>query len=92
MRILNKKNIYKIFFFLYLECVRFLIFKIKNNKIEKVKKFIKVKLYGAKLNTVIAPNKNGDKNKTNSLLFNNVFKLNLKSFFQFCSFCNNFDL
>ena len=77
------------FFFLYLDCVRFLISKIKNNKIENVKKFINVKLYGAKPSIVIAPSKKGAKNTTKSLLFNNAVKLNLKSFFQFYSFYNN---
>ena len=77
------------FFFLYLDCVRFLISKIKNNKIENVKKFINVKLYGAKPSIVIAPSKKGAKNTTKSLLFSNAVKLNLKSFFQFYSFYNN---
>ena len=47
----NKNNNFKIvdpskldFFFLYLDCVFFLTSKIKNNKIENVKKFIIVKL------------------------------------------------
>ena len=44
---------------------------------EKVKKLINVKLYGAKLNVVIAPSKNGAKKMTKNLLFNKVFKLNL---------------
>ena len=46
-----------------MECVFFLINKIKNNKNENVKKFTNVKLYGAKLNIVIAPNKKGATNK-----------------------------
>ena len=50
-----------------------------------------VKLYGAKPNTVIAPKKKGAKNITNSLLFNKVVKLNLKSFSQFYSFYDNLD-
>ena len=69
----------------------FLIFKIKNNKIENVKKFTNVKLYGAKLSIVIAPSKKGAKNITNNLLLSKVVKLNLKSFFQFYSFYNSLD-
>ena len=69
----------------------FLTFEIKNNKIGNVKKFINVKLYGAKPSVVIAPSKNGARNTTNNLLFSNVVKLNLKSFFQFYSFYNNLD-
>ena len=79
------------FFFLYLDSVRFLIRKIKNNKIEKVRKLINVKLYGAKPSIVIAPSKKGAKNTTNNLLFNKVVKLNLTSFFQSYSFYNNLD-
>ena len=41
--------------------------EIKNNKNEKVKKFIKVKLNGEKLNVVIAPSKKGPKNTTKYL-------------------------
>ena len=63
--------------------------EIKNNKTENVKKFTNVKLYGEKLSVVIAPSKKGAKNTTKNLLFNNVVKLNLKSFFQFYSFCKN---
>ena len=77
------------FFFLYLDRVLFLTSKIKNNKTENVKKFINVKLYGAKPSIVIPPIKKGTKNTTNNLLFNSVVKLNLKSFFQFYSFYNN---
>ena len=77
------------FFFLYLDWVLFLIFRIKNNKIENVKKPINVKLYGAKQSIVIVPSKNGVKNKTNNLLFIKAIKLNSKSFFQFHSFYNN---
>ena len=79
------------FFFLYLDWILFLIFRIKNNKIENVKKFTNVKLYGAKLSIVIAPSKKGAKNITNNLLFNKAVKLNLKSFFQFYSFYNSPD-
>ena len=71
---------------MYLDCVRFLIVEIKNNKTENVKKFTNVKLYGEKPSVVIAPSKKGAKNTTKNLLFNNVVKLNLKSFFQFYSF------
>ena len=60
--------------------------KIKNNKIENVKKFINVKLYGAKPRIVSAPSTNGARNITKNLLFNKAVKLNLKSFFQFYSF------
>ena len=42
--------------------------------LENVKKFINVKLYGGKLNIVIAPNKNGAKNKTKNLLSNKSIK------------------
>ena len=63
--------------------------KIKNNKIENEKKFKKVKLYGEKPSTVMAPSKKGAKNITKNLLFNKIFKLNLISFFQLCSFYNN---
>ncbi len=65
------------------------MFKIKNNSNEKVIKFKNVKLYGAKPKIVITPNKKGKKYMTNNLLFNNAFKLNLKSFFQFYTFYNN---
>ena len=61
----------------------------RNNKVENVKKFIIVKLYGEKPRVVIAPRKNGDKNITKNLLFNKVIKLNLKSFFLFYSFYNS---
>ena len=54
--------------------------------IEKVKKFTNVKLYGEKPSVVIAPSKKGAKNTTKNLLFSNVVKLNLKSFFQFYPF------
>ena len=67
----------------------FLIIKIKNNKIENVKKFTNVKLYGEKPSVVIAPSKKGAKNTTKNLLFSNVVKLNLKSFFQFYPFYKN---
>ena len=67
----------------------FLIIEIKNNKTENVKKFTNVKLNGEKPNIVIAPNKKGAKKITKNLLFRKVFKLNLKSFFQFYSFYYN---
>ena len=67
----------------------FFIVKIKNNKLEKVKKFNNVKLYGAKPNIVITPSKNGAKNTTNNLLSIKVVKWNLKSFSQIYSFQNN---
>ena len=63
------------FFFLYLDCVLFLTSKIKNNKIENVKKFIIVKLYGAKPSTVIAPRIKGAKNITKNLLLGKTIKL-----------------
>ena len=53
----------------------FLTFEIKNNKIENVKKFINVKLYGAKPRIVIAPSKKGAKNITNNLLLSKAIKL-----------------
>ena len=71
---------------MYLDCVRFLIIEIRNNKTENVKKFTNVKLYGEKLSVVIAPSKKGAKNTTKNLLFIDVIKLNLKSFFQFYPF------
>ena len=74
-----------------MDCVRFLTNEIKNNKIENVKKFTNVKLYGVKPNIVIAPSKNGARNITKNLLFNSFVKLNLKSFSQFYSFHNNPD-
>ena len=80
------------FFFLYLDCVLFLTAKIKNSKIGNVKKLINVKLNGLKLNIVTAPAINGAKNITNNLLFSKVVKLNLKSFIQLYSSCNNFYL
>ena len=48
----------------------FLIIKTKNNKIEKVKKFINVKLNGGNPAIVNAPRKNGIKNRTINLLLN----------------------
>ena len=72
-----------------MDCVLFLTIEIRNNKIENVKKFTNVKLYGAKLSIVIAPSKKGAKNITNNLLFNKVVKLNLESFFQFYSSYNS---
>ena len=60
---------------IFLDCVFFLISKIKNNKIENVKKFINVKLYGAKPSVVIAPIKKGAKNITKNLLLNKEIKL-----------------
>jgi hypothetical protein len=60
-----------------LDCVLFLTIEIRNNKIENVKKFTNVRLYGAKPSIVIPPSKNGAKNKIKSLLFNKEFKLNL---------------
>ena len=69
--------------------VLFLIKKIKNKRAENVKKFTNVKLYGEKPNIVITPSRNGIKKITKILLFSKVIKLNLKSFFPFCSFCYN---
>ena len=48
---------------------------IKNNKIEKVKKFIKVKLYGAKLSIVIVPSKKGAIYIIKNLLLGKAIKL-----------------
>ena len=42
---------------------------------ENEKKFINVKLNGAKLSMVAAPSKIGAKNTTNNLLFNKTVKL-----------------
>jgi hypothetical protein len=58
-----------------LDRVLFLTSRTKNNKIENVKKFINVKLYGAKLSIVIAPSRKGAKNITKSLLLSKVVKL-----------------
>ena len=44
------------------------MYKIINNKAENEKKLIKVRLYGEKLRTVIAPSKNGKKNIIKNLL------------------------
>ena len=63
------------FFFLYFDCVLFLIRKIKNNKIENEKKFTNVMLYGEKPSIVIAPSKKGTKNINKNLLLNKVIKL-----------------
>jgi len=63
------------FFFINLKFFFFFIVKIKNNKIEKKKKFINVRLKGEKLNTVIEPSKNGKQNITKNLLFNIEVKL-----------------
>jgi len=49
--------------------------KIKNNKIENVKKFTNVKLYGAKPSIVTAPSRKGTKNITKNLLLSKVIKL-----------------
>ena len=48
--------------------------EIKYSKVEKVKKFMNVKLYGAKLSIVTEPNIKGAKNITKNLLFNKVSK------------------
>ena len=58
-----------------MDFVLFLTFKIKNNKIGNVKKFINVKLYGAKPRIVTAPIKNGAKNTINNLLLSKAVKL-----------------
>ena len=70
------KNIYYIFFFYIYIVFFFLISKIKNNKVENVKKFIIVKLYGAKPSIVIAPSRKGAKNMTKNLLLSKEVKLN----------------
>ena len=67
------------FFFLYFDCVLLLIVKIKNNKIENVKKFKNVKLYGENPKMVITPRKKGAKNITKNLLIKSIVKLNLKN-------------
>ena len=59
---------------MYIDFVFLLINKIKDNKTGKERKFISVKLYGAKPNTVITPKKKGAKYTTKNLLLNNVFK------------------
>jgi ribosomal protein S3 len=58
-----------------LDCVLFLTSKIKSNKIENVKKFTNVKLYGAKPSIVIAPSRKGAKNITKNLLLSKAIKL-----------------
>ena len=69
-----------------MEKVLFLIKKIKNKRVENVKKFTNVKLYGEKPNIVITPSIKGAKKITKNLLFNKVIKLILKSFFQIYTF------
>ena len=69
-----------------MEKVLFLIKKIKNRRVENVKKFTNVKLYGEKPNIVITPSVNGAKKITKNLLFSKVIKLILKSFFQIYTF------
>ena len=51
------------------------MYKIINNKAENEKKFIKVRLYGEKLRTVIPPSKNGTKNIIKNLLLNRADNL-----------------
>ena len=63
------------FLLIYVVFVFFLTFEIKNSKIENVKKFINVKLYGEKPRIVIPPSKKGAKNTTNNLLLNIPIKL-----------------
>ena len=62
---------------MYVDWVFFLIINIKNSSVGKVKKFIKIKLYGAKPKVVIEPSRNGAKIITKNLLFNKLVKLNL---------------
>ena len=69
-----------------MEKVLFLIKKIKNKRVENVKKFTNVKLYGENPNTVVTPRMNGAKKITNNLLFSKLIKLILKSFFQIYTF------
>ena len=69
-----------------MEKVLFLIKKIKNKRVENVKKFTNFKLYGEKQNIVITPSINGVKKITKNLLFIKVIKLILKSFFQIYTF------
>ena len=61
-------------FFLYFDWVFFFTNEIKYSKVEKVKKFMNVKLYGAKKSIVTEPNIKGAKNITKKLLFNKVSK------------------
>ena len=58
-----------------MDSVLFFTSKIKNNKIENVKKFINVKLYGAKLSIVIAPSRKGAINIIKNLLLSKALKL-----------------
>ena len=60
------------FFLLYIDWVFSLTCKIINNKKEKEKKFMKVKLNGEKLRTVNHPNKKGARNIVKNLLLSNV--------------------
>ena len=71
----KKFNLY--LFFLYFEDIFFLTCKIKNNKIGKDKKFINVRLYGAKPNIVKLPIKKGSRNKITNLLLNKLFKFKI---------------
>ena len=57
-----------------MDCVFFLISKIKNIRIENVKKFKIDKLYGENPKIVTAPSINGARNITKNLLFNNAIK------------------
>ena len=50
------------------------MFRIKYNKIEKEKKFIKVKLNGVKLKVVAPPRIKGTKNIDKNLFFSRLFK------------------
>ena len=83
-----------------MECVFSFIIKINDNIAEKTIKFINVKLYGGKLNTLIAPRKKGPKKTTKNLFFNKFIMhtyfimnlLNLKFFFRLYSFSNSFYL
>ena len=57
-----------------MDCVFFLISKIKNIRIENVKKFKIDKLFGENPKIVAPPSINGAKNTTKNLLFNNAIK------------------
>tara|TARA_B100000029_G_C17226784_1_gene833827 strand:- start:253 stop:486 length:234 start_codon:yes stop_codon:yes gene_type:complete len=58
-----------------MDFVFFLIVKIKNNNVEKVKKLINVKLKGGKLKIVKAPKRKGANNITKYFLFKKDIKI-----------------
>ena len=68
---------FKFKIFLSCELIIFFTEKIKNNKIEKEKKFIIEKLYGEKPNVVIAPNVKGAKKIKKNLFLSKTSKFKI---------------